>query len=450
MIQRIEEFILKHNINLKGAGVIAGYSGGPDSTLLMHFLLHMRSKYGIFISVMHLNHMERESANKEEEFVSNFCIENQIPVRLCRYDILNDPLIKEMGFEMLAREKRIEYFNEELENNGADYILTGHNADDRIETMLLNMERGTGPEGLCSMKPVNGNMIKPMLFLTREEIRKYLDKENIKYIEDETNNDISFGRNRIRHGLMPALKETLRNGYSGILRTLDNIEEHTAFNQTGFVLLYDHIANEDGDNIILDISRLMSYNKPTVRVFLLFLMRELGIVSSAPLEEILKMLESEKKTFSLNASGYVFRKCYDKIEISDAEQPKAELTAITLEKGKTAEFGDFTFRMEEGTFAEGKDAEFICLPQTGFASLRIRTRIAGDRFLPFGMNEQIKLKKFFINEKIPADIRDSIPLLVNERDEILWIAGHRRTGLYPVKEKECIIVRVKETQHSVQ
>lgn len=443
MLSRIETYVISKGVDLRGKRIIAGFSGGPDSTLLMEFLLMMREKYGIFVSVMHLNHMERDEAGMEEEFVRNFCNKRDLPISLYTYDTLNDPDIREKGFEKLAREKRQEYFRQELIKRDADFIMTGHNADDRIETMLLNMERSTGPEGLCSMRFRNEEFIRPLLFLLRHEIREYLDSEGIEYLTDITNEDEAFGRNRIRKNIMPVLQSSMRNGYEGILETLDNLEEHNDFRQTAYELLRDRLISKDDNNIILDIEALLAYNMPTVRVFILHLLREIGIISSAPLDELIKIMNAERKTLTYEYSGVIFRRCYGKLEIN-GELKQYDIPEI-VELKNNAAFGKLLFTVENGDLIEGNDDRHICLPEDAFSELYIRTRRPGDRFIPFGMKGAVKLKDFLINEKVPADMRDSIPLLVNERNEILWVAGFRRTGLYPVREKECKIVRLKET-----
>ncbi len=439
MFEKIFNNLKKHNIDIENKKIIAGFSGGPDSTLLVHFLLHAREHYNTKFYIMHLNHKEREEADYEENYVKEFCVKNNIKCSLYVENIYENKEVKKHGFEKLARELRREYFIKDIEKYNGDYIFTGHNLDDRIETMFLNMERGTGIKGLSSMRFVNNKFIKPLLFLKRKDIRDYLEQKNIDYLHDKTNDDEQFGRNRIRHNIIPIIENYMNNGFSGIVRTLDNIIEYDDF--INYVIrekFPEIIKYKDNKQIHLDINKILLYNNKIQKILLLYLISDLYIVNSKNIEDIIKIILSKKPSIKKSYKKFTVLKEYNNLKIINCEE-EFELKKIKLEFDKKNQFGEYEFLIEK-TLCNNifNDNEYICVSLQAGKEFFIRTRKQGDKIIPFGHDKETKVKKIFIDYKIPKFKREAYPIIVNEKDEIIWIPFIKRTNKYKTEnQKEC-------------
>lgn len=438
MNNRISSFLEHNSIDISGKKVLLGFSGGPDSTLLLHYLLHVREKLRTELRIMHLNHMERDDADNEEQTVMDICRNHSIECSLYREDVYSSEACARFGFERAARELRLHYLNKDADECSCDYIMTGHNLTDRVETMLINLERGTGLRGLISMRPVSGKFVKPLLFLTKNEIISFLRDNNIAYIEDETNNDQSLGRNRIRHNIIPVLESHMKNGLYSIERSINMLDETETVLREQMNRLISNIA-QYGSDIVIDIDKLSQHECKTQRALLYYIMQEHYMVNSAMIEQLEKMIQSEKPNLDKVFGSFRAVRAYNKLIITksrkhDCNDSRVELSDSALYNGYRMK------RMLDKCPLPFDDSKFVCLPHnTG--SLYIRTYRHGDRFRPFGMRGSMKLKDFFINSKIPAYKRRRIPLLTDSDDNILWITGYRRSDHYNVNtNKECTVV----------
>ena len=444
MKNRIIEYLRKNKIDLQGKKIIVGFSGGPDSMLLLRFLLDTRNDLDIALHIMHLNHNERPEADKEEQFVELFCKKNDLSYSLYSEQILELNEVNELGFEMAARERRLYYFQKDLKKYNADYIMTGHNLDDRIETMFLNLERGTGLRGLVSMRLISGVFIKPILFLTRKEIRDHINKNNIDYIEDITNLDENLGRNRIRKRVIPVLDEFMKGGIKRIEHSMDILETtENALNKLVNRTI-EEISEINEQAIIFNIRSILKMDDSVQRLILYYGVRKRFRVNAHIIDEIIKAIRSEKKYIEKIFNEFSVIRDYNNLivkEIDDSVIQENELCELKNE----IEYNGYKLK-KETSHAPDKfdDNRFVCFPKnTG--KMYIRTLKIGDRFSPFGLNGTVKLHDFFINNKISRNKRGKIPLLVDSDNEILWITGMRRTSKYPItNKKECIIVRRKK------
>jgi tRNA(Ile)-lysidine synthase len=196
--------------------VLAAVSGGADSTAMLHMLLEA----GCGVTAAHYNHGLRESAGGDESFVRAMCLRLNIPFVSERGNVA-----KGSGVEARARELRYSFFERVRAERGIGCIATGHTADDNAETVLLNLTRGAGLQGLCGIPPSRSNIVRPILHLSRAEILDYLDKRGIAHREDESNGDTVYRRNHIRHAVIPALKEINPSLTCAVTRLTSSLRE---------------------------------------------------------------------------------------------------------------------------------------------------------------------------------------------------------------------------------
>ncbi len=190
-----------------GSGVLCALSGGADSMYLLCRLLEGREKYGWTVQAAHLDHGLRETAKRDEEFVRAQCETRGVPLTVGRAGVAEFARREGLSIEEAGRVLRYAFLEETARQEGLDFIATGHHAGDNAETVLMNLIRGCGLKGLTGIPERRGNIVRPMLAVDRSEIEAYLTKHNVPHVEDETNTDLNYTRNKVRHQLLPLLEE---------------------------------------------------------------------------------------------------------------------------------------------------------------------------------------------------------------------------------------------------
>ncbi len=227
MICKITETVEKYNMFPEGSKVVAAVSGGSDSMAMLYALLKIREQFGFSLSVAHVNHgLRGESADADELFVESFCKEHSIPCKILRADVAAFAKENGIGLEEAGRKVRYRFFA----SFGDDAVIaTAHNADDRAETFLFNFARGSSLRGLCSIPAVRGNIVRPLIGCSKKEILEYCSLNGIDYVTDESNSDIVYSRNRLRHKVIPELEQINSSFVDSSGRCIEALREDEAF-----------------------------------------------------------------------------------------------------------------------------------------------------------------------------------------------------------------------------
>lgn len=227
MINKVKAAIEKHGMLSEGATVVAAVSGGSDSMAMLFILNSIKAEYGISLIAAHVNHGIRGgSAERDELFVKEKCSEMGVECRVLRADVPSEAKKSGLGLEECGRKIRYEFFNSLGENV---VIATAHNLSDRAETFLFNLARGSTLRGLCSIPAVRGNIIRPLIGCTKDEINAFCDDNSIEYVTDETNADVTYSRNRIRHNVISQLREINSSFEKNASRCIESLNEDEAF-----------------------------------------------------------------------------------------------------------------------------------------------------------------------------------------------------------------------------
>ncbi len=429
VLDRVKQTIEKHKLITEGDRILVALSGGADSVCLLHVLCTLSKEYGFSVCAAHVNHgLRGAESDGDETFVCDLCKQLEIPLYVTREDVKGYAELYDMSVELAGREVRYAYFNDLLCQYGLSKIATAHHADDNIETVLMRLMRGTGVAGLAGIPYQNGAVIRPLLDVSRKEVEAYITEQKLSYRSDSSNESTEFTRNRIRHDLLPLIESEFNPNFRQ--------------NFASQIRLYAQCAAYlDGK-----VAKLRERLEETLSVGVCYdcdaLLKEDSFLVSSLYHEVIESLSEEKETGLLAVRAVE--------EIVAKKQGK-----VTLSKCLVAEIchGKLYIRREEGApmpyFCELTEAEesfsvtyHVAVPEKpakyelyldaeklAGKKLIIRSRKAGDAFYPVGMEGKKTIQDFFVDNKVPRFLRDSIPLLVADED-IIWVAGMRADKRY--------------------
>jgi tRNA(Ile)-lysidine synthase len=384
------------------------------------------------ILAAHLNHGLREEAEAEELFVKEKCKTWGIVCYSRTVSVADLARVQKTTLEDTGRIARYQYFNELRELTGAERIATAHHYDDVAETVLLHLLRGSGIKGLRGILPQSGKLIRPLLMVSKEELLNYLQAKEIDYCLDQSNNDSVYLRNRIRHGLIPYLQEEFNPRIVGKLNQLALIarDENEALEEESRRFWDGLLLKEEECSLVLDNQALMLLPRAYQRRIILRAFANLTGESEWNMEDVQKVLElSDKKGSSLTLQlkkKVRVNKSYDRMIFTTLSmEPLSFKYQVSvpgrIEITETGEIYQFTLIKKEDYSPQSEDIylDYDMLPETFF----LRSRREGDIFRPQGMNGSKKLKKYFIDLKVPYYDRDQVALLVAEEREVLAVLG---------------------------
>ncbi|MEA3311809.1 MAG: tRNA lysidine(34) synthetase TilS, partial [candidate division WOR-3 bacterium] len=411
--------------------------GGADSVALLHFLHSRRKRLGITdLGVYHLNHgLRGAEANADEEFVANLAKSLDIPFHPDRADVAAYAARHGISLEMAGRKLRYKGLQEliDLESSGGKvcYGALGHTASDNAEWILLSLIRGRAEPLLWGIPARRGPFIRPLIRCTRTEILAYLKKHHLSFREDSSNVSLSFDRNRIRHLIMPLLKELNPSIEETISRTLRIGDMLNSLLDSEAAELLKRLVATNGKTRELDTSGLSSYNSVTqLRVLRLFApwLGANDLLGLLPLEIAKGTREIAR------GEGKKLSASYDRLVLEDCkDQPLWEPRVLSEEKDVLVPGFGWRLRVYSG-----KPDEFVPRDDTVFFDASfikppfvVRPWREGDRIVPFGRRREVKLKRVFSDRKVVRRMRRYWPLVCKD-DEVVWAAGLIRSAAAPV------------------
>lgn len=422
---------IKHCMFLPGETVLVAVSGGPDSVAMLHALLSRREEFGITIHIAHLNHGIRgEAADMDEEFVRALAQEWNLPVAVERVDV---PALRRklrMGEEEAARQARYEFLRRTANKIGASKIAVGHTADDRAESVLMNVIRGTGIEGLGALRPVAGSIVRPLLDAWRSDIEAYIRENQLPFRIDESNLDLAYTRNRVRHELVPLLEKHYNPRVKNALVRLAEIAqsaadfiECAALDAVGKITYRGAIDAE----MLCDLPEALRYQ--IVRSEVERIKGDLRDVEFEQIDRVVGALGSGDDFTITLPSGKIYAvRRGNEFRIVEKEQlPEVEPFEIELNVPGRTQVPQIGLVIEaeriESPQPEKAPPDVVLIPEDAICgTLRIRSIRPGDRIIPFGMRESKKLQDVFVDKKVPRAKRALAGVVVDD-EKILWVVG---------------------------
>ena len=432
--------------NLEGFGVLLAVSGGKDSMTMLDLFNYFKYELKLNLVVCHFNHSLRDDADRDEKFVKTQCEKYGLKFYSKKEDVLLYSNENKLSTEEGARFLRYKFFDEVKRIENLEYIATAHNKNDLAETVIMRILRGTGINGLIGIQSERGDLIRPILNFSRDEIEKYIEENNIPFVEDKTNFEELYLRNKIRLNLFPILKNEYNPRILDAISRLSNI----AFDYS--TISREYIASKEGllwefnkEKILVYIEKLKlqsrSFRNIMYREFFEFISKDPDGINYKIIEEIDNLIFSKTGKY-IEIKNVVFKIEYDKLLIYDKNIFENLEMKFYFENLDFSLYSTkfFDIIIEQSSFEEfknlkqNKDLLFINKKYLDF--LKIRNKENGD-FLELEFGKK-KLKDIFINEKVSKDIRKNIPIFEIENN-IVWVPNIRRSNRYLVDEKDDII-----------
>ena len=420
-------FIEKNQLFTPQSKILAAVSGGVDS-VFMATLLHAA---GYKIAIAHVNFQLRgDEALRDQAFCKSLAEKLDVPFYTTNFNTTEYATAHKISIQMAARDLRYHWFEHLAEQNGFDVITLAHHQNDSIETILLNLTRGTGIAGLHGIKPKNGRLVRPLLFMSRQEIAESVKWNKIDFVEDSSNETVKYARNKIRHQVVPTLKElnpNLEQTFQDHLQHFNELEEllEMQIAALGSKLLISH-KNE----VHLPIAEVKKL-KP-LHLLLAGLLKPYGF-NTTTINDLIESLDKHSGR-RFESAGYSLTVDREQLIIQPLVREAHQNTTIEATDA-VAHFGSYKFVMSNSeTPYDIQDNPNIAAFDAGLLvyPLTIRTWQQGDRFYPLGMKTGKKISDFFIGLKIPLGQKTHIPIVVNGNNEIIWIVGNRVDDRYKI------------------
>lgn len=447
METKVKQFIEKEALFTRKDKILIGVSGGRDSIALLHVLYRL----GYDIVVAHCNfHLRGEESNRDSEFVTKHVQDMDVPFYSIDFDTELYARQNKLSIEMAARELRYEWFESLLKLTGCKYIAVAHHADDVVETFLINMTRGTGLHGLTGIKAKNGNIVRPFLRITRNDINDYIYDNGFDYVEDSTNSEVVYVRNKVRNIIIPALETINPSFRSSTIQSIENLTRAQNFVMHYVELLRNEIVEHRDGMDVLDLEKIRTAPEP---IYVLYeILKPYGFSASTVYNIFTCIFEenvSGKQFYS--ASGVRALRDRDKIFIQlrkddddvYADEPEEyEIRNVAAFFNLHLNFMAEIF--DSNSFTIVKDKSVCCIDYKKLTfPLVLRKWKQADSFCPFGMKGRKKLSDFFVDQKFSLFEKENTWVLTDGKcGDIIWVVGHRTDNRFRIDEQTKQILRI--------
>jgi len=447
MKAELEKHINQNLPFLNGKKLLIAISGGIDSIVLTHILY----KLNFTISLAHCNFSLRgKESNKDEIFVKELGEKLQAPTFTIQFDTEKYATEKGISTQMAARDLRYNWFDKIRLENNIDYIITAHQKDDIIETFIINLTRGTGLDGLTGIPEVNESIVRPMLPFDRNDILIYASKNKLQWREDQTNSSIKYVRNKIRHKIVPVLKELNPNLLNTFHTTLENLKGSQQIVKDSVENIRQKVSTIKENEVYFDILELKKLNNPKVYLYQL-----LNAYGFSEWDDVCNLLDAQSGKFVLSKTHRLLKDrailiLTDLLNVEESEVFEIKENTTKIKHPIKLKFDkiDIPFDTEnhqnkvlnELIFDENNtisiDYDKIKFPLT------IRKWQKGDYFYPIGLQGKKKLSKYFKDEKMSLSEKENTWLLCSNND-IVWVIGKRLDDRFKVSKYTSAILKIK-------
>ena len=422
LVKKVKEFIEKEDLFSKQDKILVALSGGADSVALTRILITL----GYHCEAAHCNfELRGEESDRDEDFVRNFCRSLNIKCHSIHFETRRYAAEQSISIEMAARELRYNWFSKICEESDCQVVAVAHHKDDSVETMLLNLIRGTGINGLLGIRPKNGNVVRPLLCASRQEVVEYLHRMNQTYVTDSTNLEDEYTRNKIRLNLLPLMEEINPSVKDGLVKTSSYLNDVSKVYQQAIKESIDRIFITPEKEI--SIEKLM--NEPAPQALLFEVLFPLGF-NSTQVEEVYGSLNGQPGKRFISSQWQV---------VKDRE-------LLLIEKVKTANDKPqiiFEEVLLTKDFVIPKDKNTACFDANKFKGvISIRKWEKGDYFIPFGMKGKKLVSDFMTDSKFSL-LKKEQQWVLSCNDQIAWLIGERTDNRFRIDDSTQKVIIAK-------
>lgn len=424
----------------QGSKIIVGLSGGADSMVLLDSL----HKQGYMCIAAHCNfHLRSEESNRDAMFAYSQAKLRNIP--FFRVDFQTDEYasIRKISTEMAARELRYKWFAELRERVKADVIAVAHHADDCIETMLINLSRGTGLKGLAGIKAKQGNIVRPLLKFTKEDILQYVSENSLEYVDDSTNFESVYVRNKFRNQVIPLLEQINPSIRKNLITTMEHLRETEQFITHQITPIKGRILQPYNGGYKISINEILQ--SPDSRFILYECISDFGF-SSDVIDNLLRLGtdNSGKHFFSSRYELRCERETWEILPIRTNEEKEFLIREIDDVQNLPIHLSIRAISSQEVTIKPDSNCCYVDKNKISFP-LTLRHCKIGDYFIPFGMKGRKKTSDFFIDNHYSQFQKENSWVLTTSKGEIIWLVGKRADNRFRIDDttQETIIFSIE-------
>lgn len=433
MLTKFQNHIEQNFPQLKNKKLLLAVSGGIDSMVLMH--LFQQLLYDI--SIAHCNFQLRgNESDGDEMLVKEICQDGYIPYFITSFDTEKYSRDNKLSIQLAARKLRYDWFQELLSENQLDYLLTAHHLDDNVETFLINFIRGTGLDGLMGIPTQNGNIIRPLLPFSRLEIENYALENKIQWREDSSNASDKYFRNKLRHDIVPILKELNTGFLDSFQNTLNYLQQAESLVNDASKLVYEKVVVEKENQLEIHLKPLLEYQNYTAYLFQW--LKGYGFTSWNDVYDLVQA-QSGKQVFS---ETHVLLKDRTILLLYPKNKYDAQVVYKIEKEQSNLNFPlNLVFSKAVNISLNGNHTIFVDADKVQFP-LELRKWQEGDYFYPVGMNGKKKLSKYFKDEKYSLLDKENQWLLCSN-DQIVWVIGKRADNRYIAHETTQQLLKIE-------
>lgn len=440
MLKSVSEFISRNNLLSHSRKYLVAFSGGADSTALLLILKSL----GYDIEAAHCNfHLRADESDRDERFCVDLCDRNNIILHIAHFDTVAYAELHKVSIEMAARDLRYAYFRQLLRDIGADAVCVAHHRDDSAETLLMNIIRGTGIQGLTGIRPVNGDIVRPLLCISRNDIECYLEGIGQGFVTDSTNLVNDVVRNKIRLDVIPLLQSVNPAAKVNMARTAERMTEaikvfESAINQS----VSDVIHRDVNNALYVDLHKLRQ--QPSPQYTLYYILKDFSF-SSSEIDNIYSNLSAYSGTEYHSATHQLL---IDRgvmiIEPLDENGKKSMLIpedgVYVLGNGKKMKV-EHLKRTDEFSISRSKSCCCLSAGDIKFP-LTVRCVDTGDRFCPFGMKGSKLLSDYMTDRKMTLFDKRRQQVVADACGRIVWVVNERPDNRFRITDETAEIVRI--------
>lgn len=434
--ETVARYIAREHLLDADALHLVALSGGADSVALLLVMLRL----GYRVEAVHCNfHLRGEESNRDEKFVQTLCEDKGVAIHLIHFDTETYANLHKVSIEMAARQLRYGYFEQLRQDTGAADVCVAHHRDDTVETVLMNLVRGTGIHGLTGIRPRNGNIVRPLLCVSRSEIEHFLKKESQAWVTDSTNLVADVLRNKLRLHVVPQLNQLWQGASEAIARTACHLSEAEKVFDEAIARQMQAVCKVQGDVTEVSVPELLACPSPESVVHELLSPHGFSATQCMQVMECVEKQAVGRQFLSANSQVVI-----DRGRLFVAPLPKEQPVLRIVEEGVYV-YGERKVAVSVSDHVEVSrqlsvatlDADLVSFPLT------IRPIVAGDRFLPFGMRGQKLVSDYLTDSKVPLVERQRQLVVTAADGGIVWLVGRRTDQRFAITDATKRMIRLE-------